>query len=70
MKYKTNSGCHLIHCFQFHYVDCVKYRHKIMIDKIADRLKGINQSVAKHFNIKITEQEIMQENIHINAKDI
>ena len=41
-----------------------------MIDKIADRLKGINQSVAKHFNIKIIEQEIMQENIHINAKDI
>ena len=36
-----------------------------MIDKIADRLKEINQNIAKNFNIKIIEQEIMPDHIHI-----
>ena len=65
MKYKTNSGSHSIYCLQFHYIACVKYRHKVMIDKIPNRLKEINNSVAKKFGIKILEQEVIPDHIHI-----
>ena len=65
MKYKTNSGSHSIYCLQFNYIACVKYRHKVMIDKIPNRLKQINNSVANKFSIKIIGQEVMPDHIHI-----
>lgn len=65
MKYKANSGSHSIYSLQFHYIACVKYRHKIMLNKIPNRLKEINNSVAKKFGIEIIEQKIMPDHIHI-----
>lgn len=65
MRYKTNSGSHSIYYLQFHYIACVKYRHKVIIHKIAKRLKEINNSVAKKFGIKIIEHEVMPDHIHI-----
>jgi len=56
MKYKANSGCHSIYSLQFHYVACVKYRHKIMLNNIPNRLKEINNSVAKKFGIEIIKE--------------
>jgi len=65
MRYKTNSGSHSVYCLQFHYVACVKYRRKLISDKIAKRLKEINSSVAKKFGVKIIQQESMPDHIHI-----
>jgi len=65
MKYKTNSGSHSVYSLQFHYVACVKYRHKVIVNKIAKRLKEISNSVAKKFGIKIIEHEVMPDYIHI-----
>ena len=65
MRYKTNSGSHSIYCLQFHYISCVKYRHKVIVNKIAKRLKEINNSVAKKFGIEIIEQKVLPNHIHI-----
>ncbi len=52
MKYNTNKGNHPVYCLQLHYVARVQYRRKIFDNKIAERLKEINKSVAKHFGIE------------------
>ena len=65
MKYNTNRGNNSIYCLQFHYVACIKYRYKILNDKISKRLKEINKSVANSFGIDIIEQETDKDNIHI-----
>ncbi len=65
MKYDTNKGNHSVYCLQFHYIACIKYRKKILIGKISDRLKEINRSVADSFGIEIIEQETDKDHIHI-----
>lgn len=65
MKYKLDKGNHSIYSLQFHYVACVKYRQKVLIDNIPNRLKAINLEVAKAFGIEIIEQETAIDHIHI-----
>lgn len=65
MKYRLDKGNHSVYSLQFHYVACVKYRHKVLVDDIANRLKEINLSVAKSFGISIIEQETAIDHIHI-----
>lgn len=65
MKYSFDKGNHSVYCLQFHYVACVKYRHKVLAGKIPDRLKAINIDVAKAFGIDIIEQETAIDHIHI-----
>ena len=65
MKYNTNKGNHSVYCIQFHYVACIKYRREILKNKIPERLKQINKSVAESFGIEIIEQETDKDHIHI-----
>jgi len=57
MKYRGDKGNHSVYSLQFHYVACVKYRQKVLVGSIADRLKAINIDVAKAFGVEIIEQE-------------
>jgi putative transposase len=65
MEYKVDKGNHSVYCLQFHYVACVKYRRKVLVGSISDRLKVINLDVAKAFGIEIIEQETAIDHIHI-----
>lgn len=65
MRYKLDKGNHSVYSIQFHYVACVKYRRKVLIGTISERLKTINLDVAKSFGIEIIEQETAIDHIHI-----
>jgi putative transposase len=65
MKYSLDKGSHSVYSLQFHYVACIKYRHKVLSSPVAERLKSINVSVAKAFDITIIEQETAGDHIHI-----
>lgn len=65
MECNFGKGNHSVYSLQFHYVACIKYRRKVLLDEIAERLKAINHSVAKAFDIAIIEQEAAIDHIHI-----
>jgi putative transposase len=65
MKYSLQKGAHAIYTLQFHYIACIKYRRKVLFGEIANRLKEINLSVAKAYDIEIIEQEIVADHIHM-----
>ena len=65
MKYALRKGNHSVYTLQLHYVACIKYRHKVLIGDIPDRLKEINLEVAATFGIEIIEQETAGDHIHI-----
>jgi putative transposase len=65
MKYRLDKGNHSVYSLQFHYIACVKYRQKVLVGNITDRLKAINFEVAKAFGITIIEQETAIDHIHI-----
>ncbi|RLB12049.1 MAG: IS200/IS605 family transposase, partial [Deltaproteobacteria bacterium] len=49
MKYKLDKGCHSVYSLQFHLVLVVKYRKKVLVGKLAERLKEVVEEVAQHF---------------------
>ncbi len=65
MEYKLDKGCHSVYSLQFHLVLVVKYRKKVLIGKLAERLKEIVEEVAQHFGAEIIEQETDKDHIHI-----
>jgi len=65
MEYKLDKGCHSVYSLQFHLVLVVKYRKKVLIGKLAERLKEIIEEVAQHFGVEIIEQETDKDHIHI-----
>ena len=65
MEYKLDKGCHSVYSLQFHLVLVVKYRRKVLVGKLAERLKEIVVEVAEHFGIEIIEQETDKDHIHI-----
>jgi len=65
MKYKLDKGSHSIYTIQFHLVMCVKYRRKVLVDKVSNRLKEIVLEVAKSFGIEVIQQETDLDHIHI-----
>jgi len=65
MEYKLDKGCHSVYSLQFHLVLVVKYRKKVLVGKLAERLKEIVEEVAQHFGAEIIEQETDKDHIHI-----
>jgi len=65
MKYTLDKGSHSVYSLQFHYVACIKYRRPVLSIPVAERLKAINISVAKAYDIDIIEQETAGDHIHI-----
>jgi len=65
MEYRLDKGCHSVYSLQFHLVLVVKYRKKVLVEKLAERLKKIVVEVAEHFGIEIIEQETDKDHIHI-----
>ena len=65
MKYKLDKGCHSVYSLQFHLILVVKYRKKVLVGKLAERLKEIVKEVTQHFGIEIIGQETDKDHIHI-----
>jgi len=65
MEYKLDKGCYSAYFLQFHLVLVVKYRKKVLVGKLAERLKEIVVEVAEHFGIEIIEQETDKDHIHL-----
>ncbi len=65
MNYALDKGCHSVYAIQFHLVLVVKYRKKVLVGRVSERLKEITKEVAKHFGVKIIEQETDEDHIHI-----
>lgn len=60
-----NYGRGYVYSIQYHMVWCVKYKHKVLVDKIDESLKEIIKSVAEDINIKIIEMETDFDHIHL-----
>jgi putative transposase len=51
----------------YHFVWCVKYRHKVLVNKIDNRLKEILQEIATEKGFMIKSLEIMPDHVHVFA---
>ena len=68
-QYKENdkyySSEHLVYRCSYHIVFCPKYRKKILIGKVSDRLKEMCVEISKAYNFIIEDMETDKDHIHM-----
>lgn len=62
-KYHTSE--HLVYRCNYHVVFCPKYRRKVLVNGIDERLKTIFQETAKRHDFEITDLEVMPDHVHL-----
>lgn len=61
MRYKSNNN--VVYSCKYHVVWCPKYRRKVLVDGVDERLKQICQDVADELRFEIIEMEVMPDHV-------
>lgn len=68
-QYRENkdyySSSHLVYRCSYHIVFCPKYRHKILIGDVAEKLKEVCFEISKTYDFKIEEIETDKDHISL-----
>lgn len=66
MIYKFDKNAHSVYTLNYHLVQCIKYRRKVLyFPEIIDELKSRTHKIAESYGIKITAIESDLDHIHI-----
>lgn len=63
MEYKSNNN--VVYSCKYHVVWCPKYRRKVLVDGIDERLKELLYQTAAEINAEIMEMEVMPDHVHL-----
>jgi len=63
MEYKTNNN--VLYSCKYHVVWCPKYRRKVLVGAVAERLKELIEQRCLEINAEIIEMEIMPDHVHM-----
>jgi len=63
MEYKSNNNA--VYSCKYHIVWCPKYRRKVLIGAISERLKELIMQHCLEINAEILEMEIMPDHVHL-----
>lgn len=69
MRYKFDKNTHSVYSLYYHFVQCVKYRRKVLcVTSIVNELKMRTINISKKYGIDIISQETDLDHIHILFK--
>lgn len=63
IRYKSNKN--ISYSCKYHVIFCPKYRRKVLINGVDDRLKTIIQEVCMKHKVELFEMEIMPDHVHL-----
>ena len=63
MKCKRNNN--VVYSCKYHVVWCPKYRRKVLVDGVDERLKEIAHAVAEEMRFEIIEMEVLPDHVHM-----
>jgi len=63
VNYKSNNN--VVYSCKYHVVWCPKYRRKILVGEVVNRLKELIQRNATEHQSEIIEMEIMPDHVHL-----
>ena len=63
LGYKSNNN--VVYSSKYHCVWCPKYRRKVLVDKIAERLEKIIRKTALRYRAEVIALEIMPDHVHL-----
>lgn len=56
---------HSTYNIYYHFTFCPKFRHKVLIKGVDEKLKVIFNKIAEDYKFEIIEQEIMEDHVHL-----
>ena len=62
---KLDSNNHSVFLLHYQLIMCIKYRNKVIDDKISNRLKVIFENIASSYNITLDEWNHDTDHVHI-----
>ena len=69
MGYKLDKSSHSVYALQYHLVQCVKYRRKVLDDKdIIDFLKQKISGISNSFEVEVLNVECDKDHFHMLFK--
>lgn len=66
MSYKCNNN--ITYSCKYHVIWCSKYRRKVLVEEVGQRLKELIVGVASELRVDIIEMEIMPDHVHLLLK--
>lgn len=63
MDYKSN--CNVVYSCKYHVVWCPKYRRKVLVSGVNERLKSLVQEICNEHNFGLIEMEVMPDHVHL-----
>ena len=63
MSYKCNNN--ITYSCKYHVIWCSKYRRKVLVEEVEQRLKELIVGVASELRVDIIEMEIMPDHVHL-----
>ena len=63
MEYKNN--CNVVYSCKYHVAWCPKYRRKVLVNGVDDRLKSLIQEICEERGFFLIEMEIMPDHVHL-----
>jgi len=68
-KYKFDKGKHSVYTLNYHLIQCIKYRQKVLTnEEIVNELKERTKKIAERFGITIINQECDKDHTHVLFK--
>ena len=69
MIYKLDKGSHSVYALEYHFVQCIKYRRKVLTDeKIIDLLRTKINEISKTFRVDVLNMECDKDHFHLLFK--
>jgi len=62
-KYRSNLN--VVYSCIYHVVWCPKYRRPVLVDGIADCLRGIIRDTCSEHTVELIEMEVMPDHVHV-----
>lgn len=69
MKYKLDKSSHSVHALQYHLVQCIKYRKKVLVkEEITGYLKEKTKEISDRFGVTVLNMECDKDHFHMIFK--
>jgi putative transposase len=65
MEQELRSNHNVTYACHYHVVWCPKYRRKVLVNGVEDRLKQIIHEVANEHDVLVEEVEVMPDHVHL-----
>jgi len=68
MRYRLDKGAHSVYALQYHLVQVVKYRRKVLENGVVDLLKQKVREISESFQVEVLNLECDKDHFHMIFK--